>query len=266
MDVGLGGGSIELISGVFDERFMDTEAAALICRHTLEHVPEVSTFLGHVASWARRHRAVVLFEVPDTERILHETAFWDVYYEHCNYFTTESLRSSFEIAGLAPLGERMVYDGQYLIIEARAPGAGRERPGPEVERIGRLADEFGAAAERSIAAADTRLHELAQNGPLLLWQAGSKAVALLSSIRSPGDVAALVDANPGKHGSFVIGTGHRIIGPQDVAAVSPATIVVMNPTYVEEISELMTHAGVDTTILSVNDLIQAEPRQTGGRQ
>ena len=91
-----------------------------------------------------------------------------------------------------------VYDGQYLIIEARPSEAGRaERPRPEVERIGRLADAFGTAAERSIAAADSRLHELAQNGPLLLWQAGSKAVALALSIRSPGDVAALVDANPG---------------------------------------------------------------------
>ena len=30
---------------------------------------------------------VVLFELPDVERVLREVAFWDVYYEHCSYFT-----------------------------------------------------------------------------------------------------------------------------------------------------------------------------------
>jgi hypothetical protein len=29
----------------------------------------------------------VLFELPDVLRVLEEVAFWDVYYEHCSYFT-----------------------------------------------------------------------------------------------------------------------------------------------------------------------------------
>jgi hypothetical protein len=263
VDVGTSGGAVELVSALFDERFLDLDAKALICRHTLEHVPDVSMFLGHIARWSRRHDAVVLLEVPDTERILLETAFWDVYYEHCNYFTAASLRSSFEFAGLTVLGERRVYDDQYLIIEARAPGPPRSLHNPEVERIGRLADAFGAEAGRSIATVRARLEELSQKGPLLLWQAGSKAIALLATLPSPTDVTALVDANPGKWGSFVIGTGHRIIGPQDVRGISPATIVVMNPSYVEEVAAEMTHSGVDSVILSVNDLLEPTRRKTG---
>ena len=165
--------------------------------------------------------------------------------------------------GAPVLGERRVYDDQYLVLEAKAPGPPGSRDNPEVERIGRLADAFGAEAERSIATVGARLHELSQKGLLLLWQAGSKAVALLATMPSPADVTALVDANPGKRGSFVIGTGHRIIGPQDVHELSPATIVVMNPSYVEEIAASMKQAGVDTTILSVNDLLGPTSRQPG---
>ena len=29
----------------------------------------------------------VFFELPDLERVLVERAFWDIYYEHCSYFT-----------------------------------------------------------------------------------------------------------------------------------------------------------------------------------
>ena len=34
---------------------------------------------------------MLFVEVPDTMRILVEGAFWDVYYEHCSYFTLGSL-------------------------------------------------------------------------------------------------------------------------------------------------------------------------------
>ena len=65
---------------------------------------------------------VVCFELPDGERVLEEQAFWDMYYEHCTYFTLGSLARLFRACDFALLDLYKVYDGQYLMIEAK-PGA-----------------------------------------------------------------------------------------------------------------------------------------------
>ncbi len=71
---------------------------------------------------------MLLFELPDTTRILDECAFWDIYYEHCSYFTAGSLARLFRQAGFAVDDLYRVYDDQYLVIEARP--AGGKSPGP----------------------------------------------------------------------------------------------------------------------------------------
>ena len=47
----------------------------------------------------RRH-VNVFFELPDMERVLEHGAFWDIYYEHCTYFTRGSLARLFRETGL----------------------------------------------------------------------------------------------------------------------------------------------------------------------
>jgi hypothetical protein len=36
-----------------------------------------------------RDDTAVFFETPDAKRVLAEGAFWDIYYEHCSYFSPE---------------------------------------------------------------------------------------------------------------------------------------------------------------------------------
>jgi hypothetical protein len=79
---------VQLIADSFDARSLQLQADALVCRHTLEHIQDVSGFLRLLREWTGGDRArVLLFEVPDAQRVFAERAFWDVYYEHCNYFT-----------------------------------------------------------------------------------------------------------------------------------------------------------------------------------
>jgi hypothetical protein len=122
--------TLELISARFDGD-LDRTAAAVICRHTLEHIPDVGAFLSALRRWAERNpSAVHLLEVPDAGRILAELAFWDVYYEHCSYFTPDALETAFALAGFAVVSSELVFDGQYIVLEAR-PGdrSSTVRPG-----------------------------------------------------------------------------------------------------------------------------------------
>ena len=96
-------GNVTLVAQAFGPQHAELAGRALVCRHTLEHVPDVGAFLGFVRGWSEANAgAPVLLELPDAGRIFRETAFWDVYYEHCSYFTGESLGTSLRLAGLRP--------------------------------------------------------------------------------------------------------------------------------------------------------------------
>src|SRR3546814_5259486 len=85
---------------------------------TFEHIPDTGRFI-HMISKAvdGRDRTVVFFQVPNATRILDEGAFWDVYYEHCSYFSASALERLFRAAGFAVLDLWTGYDDQYLRSE-----------------------------------------------------------------------------------------------------------------------------------------------------
>ena len=68
----------------------------ILCRHTLEHIDTTANFMRCVRNTVGDRRdTIVFFEVPDVGRVLREQAFWDIYYEHCSYFTLGSLARLF---------------------------------------------------------------------------------------------------------------------------------------------------------------------------
>ena len=249
---------VSLISDYFDDRWTALPGDAVICRHTLEHIPDVRGFLSNLGKWGDRHPAAVyLFEVPDTARILEEVAFWDLNYEHCSYFTTQTLASTFIEAGFSVERCQLVYDRQYVILEARR---GRTRLDDDV--LAQQAKGMRGAVQRFVAELDgvvgrgrERLARLADDGPVLFWQASAKAVGMLTVLDAADQVAAVVDANPGKHGLHLAGTGHLIIGADEVAAYAPAHIVCMNPVYEAEIAASLREDRVEARLISANDLI-----------
>ena len=130
---------IEWIVDFYDERYTHLDADVVICRHTLEHIPDVADFMSTIRrSIGDRPDTVVLFELPDVQRVLDEVAFWDIYYEHCSYFSLGSLARLFRRTGFEVLELSLEYDDQYLLIAARpstragsrraAPRGGRPRP------------------------------------------------------------------------------------------------------------------------------------------
>ena len=86
----------------FERSQVDAPFGLIACRHTLEHVHDVSGFLAELRqALASQPRTPVFFEVPDTGRILRENAFWDIFYEHCSYFTPGSAARAFRAAASA---------------------------------------------------------------------------------------------------------------------------------------------------------------------
>ena len=188
--------------------------------------------------------SVLFIEVPDTERILHDGAFWDLYYEHCSYFTITSLNNLAAITGITVHDVRRAYGEQYLLLEG-APGAERRPPTDPAETVeGALA--FAARAGATIEYWKDRL---ADADHVALWGATSKTVGFISA--TSAEPVVVVDINSAKQETYLPGSGVRIVEPAVLTEVKPDLVIAMNPIYVEEIGASLTDLGLQPKLIAL---------------
>jgi SAM-dependent methyltransferase len=228
----------------------------ICCRHTLEHIPDVGEFLRLVRQSIGDHGPVALFfELPDTERVLIERGFWDIYYEHCSYFTLGSLARLFGRCGFTVTDLGRGFDDQYLLLEA-CPAPGLTAPdaaqSDDLERTRRQVAAFEAGVAAKLADLRAAAQGWREQGrTAVVWGSGSKAVGYLNTLQLGDEVAAVVDINPHKHGKFQAGTGHQIIGPDLLVELQPDVVVVMNPIYLDEIRDDLQRRGLAPEITAL---------------
>ena len=221
-----------------------TDADMVVCKMTLEHIPAVADLVRTVRHGIERERAAtVFFQVPHFGHILRDRAFWDIYYEHCSYFTEASLAGLFRRCGFAPTRQWTDYDDQYLMIEARPENEGNVG-GRDVLGDSELRD-FARDCRARVDAWRQRLRAAAAGGRrIAVWGGGSKAVAFLAAVDRDADVDAVVDINPHKQGNYLPGSGLRVVGPQDLVHAPPDVVIVMNPVYRDEIAQTLRDLGI----------------------
>lgn len=208
-------------------------ADLVVCRHTLEHVDDVATFLGWLRDAVRPGGRLVV-EVPAAERILAEGAFWDVYHEHVTYPTADALHELAERTGLEVLDLQRVYDDQYLVLHARPAAPDGATPRRQTAPPAPVA--AAAAFQTAVRRWSEWFHRRAEVGDrVVLWGAGSKAVALVTTLGLDDVVVAATDVNPHKWGTFLPQSAHPVVAPAFLADLEPDVVVAMNPVYVDEI-------------------------------
>jgi len=248
---------IEWIRDFYGEAYGELDADLVFCRHTLEHIQPVQQFLQTVRrAIGDRPGTAVAFELPDMERVLTDFAFWDIYYEHCSYFTAGSLRRLFQRAGFEVVAEDKVYDGQYLLIDAYPGAAASTSSGAaesdDVRETASQVARFEEVVSAELAKWRAYFEDAAARGEqVVLWGSGSKAVAFLTTLGLGDEVACVTDINPFRHGMFMPGSGHRIVPPEDLALLRPQRVVAMNAIYQQEIAQQLRELGVDAALVAV---------------
>jgi SAM-dependent methyltransferase len=231
----------------------DFPDADLVCaRHVFEHLATPGQVLGDLRAAIPPGRTVGFYvEVPDGAYLLREVALWDVIYEHPLHFTAPALGRLFADAGLVVTRLGTSFGGQYLAVEASTggPASAAVDAAPDPDALAGMAATFRDRAASLRAEWSQRLADLATRGPVALWGAGSKGVSFLATVEGAGDVAAVVDVNPRKHGRHVPVTGHEVVGPAALASLRPRAVVVLNPVYRDEIAAMLSDVGVDAEIV-----------------
>ena len=121
-------GRVRFIQELYGDQHAGLPADVVLCRHTLEHIAPTREFLPTIRRViGDRQDVVVLFELPDAVRVLREGAFWDIYYEHCSYFTPGRWRGCSARAGSRSSSSNAMYGDQYSADRRPPGGQGRRR-------------------------------------------------------------------------------------------------------------------------------------------
>jgi SAM-dependent methyltransferase len=210
-----------VIRDYYSAQYSDRKADLYILRHTLEHIQQPLDFLNGIAEVAD-YEGSVYIEVPSFEWILNHRAFWDIFYEHCNYFTLASLRNFFSEAQGGYL-----FRDQYMYVLAPLSAL---RASSERMQDGSVIENPSLSEELARLQAFVRQRE-----GLIIWGAGAKGATFVNTTDPHRDhIRCVVDVNPNKAGNFIAGSGHEIIAPGSLPD-RPLEILVANENYLEEI-------------------------------
>lgn len=210
-------------------RGLGLAADAIVLRHVLEHIQDPLGFLAVIAE-ANQGGGQIYIEVPCFDWILEHRAWFDLFYEHVNYFRLDDLRRMFGTVHEAG----HLFGGQYLYIVADLATL-RLTPEQPVPRLA-LPDDFTASLKRAV--------QIIQGAPgqgSAIWGASSKGVIYSLFLQRAGvAVDRVVDINPAKQGRYLPLSGARVFSPQEAMDALPegANLFVMNSNYLEEIKRM----------------------------
>lgn len=233
------GDNPHIVKDYFSNQYANLSADIIVLRHVLEHIQYPLDFL-HIIGEAVNYQAKIYIEVPILDWIIEQKAFWDIFYEHCNYFTLESLGSMFNQAE-----QGLLFNGQYMYLIADLNDLRKKVPASSNTK---LISEF-LAFQKLI----QHYHQkISQTPGIALWGAGAKGVTFANLIDPEASlISCLIDINPKKQHNYIAKTAHKIISPAMISEFLLNEIIVMNDNYFDEIQHMV--AATNIKVSTLND-------------
>ena len=219
------------------------KADIVVLRHVLEHISQPHRFVDMLATIFGN--AKLYIEVPSYEWIVRNKTFFDITYEHVNYFTQTTLQSLFK-KGLSESG--LLFEGQYQYV--LSDFASRNLDFNVLYASSWSYPTFDTLfpdMERKIETIERTAH----NGSVFLWGAATKGCLFLAHCamrnRLIDRVRFAIDINPAKIGKFLPGSLVEIRSRQEFFATARPgdTLLIANPAYRAEIEQEITACGLN---------------------
>jgi hypothetical protein len=186
---------------------------------------------------------------------LRELAFWDIYYEHCSYFSPRSLARLFRSCKFEIIDLSKDFAGQYLLIEARPVSEASSKVHEleeSLEEIEKEVEYFSTHCRDKLDQWKKRLQEIDADGRrAVVWGSGSKCVSFMTTLGVKDEIEYVIDINPYRHGKFLPGVGKKIMPPEFLRKYKPDVTIVINPIYRDEIQRMLEDMEITTEVISV---------------
>lgn len=197
-------------------------ADGMILRHVLEHIENPVDFLMQLAQ-ANVGQGLIYIEVPCFDWICRNHAWFDIFYEHVNYFRLSDFHRIFGRV----VASGNCFGDQYLYVVGDLSTL--RQPAYDAANPVNFPTDFTAGLADATSQSD------------VVWGGASKGLiyAMLRA-RAGRPVAGVIDINPAKQGKFLAGTGLRVQTPDEILPTLPkdTRILVMNPNYTKEIKDM----------------------------
>lgn len=220
--------SVATVKDYFRADRIEEHCELVVLRQVLEHIPQPRTFLKGVSEACDSDPTkphYLYLEVPNGEISLSQGRFQDIYYEHCNYFSANSLsRMAFQL-GLQVRIMEQAMGGELICVLLERPG----EPARVAAKIGRNLEEKPSLFRDAISKLEP--------GMVLGWGASGNGTVVVNRLGiSTDEMPYVIDSDPRKQGSFIPGGGQEVISPEDAGKLSPSAVVVFSQLHKDEIA------------------------------
>ena len=205
----------------------------IILRHTLEHIPNPYNFLNFIKKISTND-PYILMEVPDLEWIKLKQTFFDITYEHVNYFTMKTFENLFS---KKLFFKKKVFNKQYLIVIAKLNNLNKNyKSNIKCKNIS-INKIFPNLAKQIMS-----YNNINQN--IFIWGAATKGLMFLIYLKKINPlifkkVKFAVDIDRKKQNKFLQIVDIKIISPKKLLKVMKTgdTIIVANSNYLSEVQK-----------------------------
>ncbi len=233
--------NLTFIRDFFKAEHVTAAPALILSRHVFEHIEFPKDFLEIIREPISTYPDVPFFiEVPDFTWIVANKTFWDICYEHCNYFSQKSIAAMFDRSRSVLHTITKSFGDQYLWVEGVFNASGtqmRQLQFPSIEKqdIQEFVDSI------SDARTEVRDHILQykQRGyKTIVWGMATKGVIFTNIIdKDRRLIDYCIDINTEKQDKYAPLSAHQILNPDILTSIAGAycLIIVMNTNYITEI-------------------------------
>jgi len=200
----------------------------VIARHILEHAYDISGFLNALGQLVKPNGYIVI-EVPGCTQAFEQHDYTTVWEEHTAYFTPQTFKNAFSIAGFAiksfeevmyPLESSLIVIAQLQKKDSEAKGKTKSKI--KASHIIEKKSQPKHALDKELALAEGfakgfsgKKHEwseyLSTKGRIALFGAGHLACAFINFFDLKNSVELVIDDDPNKNGLFMPGSGLPIV-------------------------------------------------------
>ena len=205
----------------------------IILRHTLEHIPNPYDFLNFLKEISINN-PYILIEVPDFEWIKLKQTFFDITYEHVNYFTMKTFENLFS---KKIFFKKKVFGKQYLLVIAKLNNLNKDYK-KTIKCKNLPIDKIFPNLVKQI----MNYSNINQN--IFIWGAATKGLMFLIYLKKINplifkNVKFAVDIDKKKHNKFLQIVDIKVISPKKLLKFikNGDTIIVANSNYLSEVQK-----------------------------
>lgn len=208
------------------EASLGISTEGIVLRHVLEHMPDPVEFLFTILK-ANGGKGLIYIEVPCFDWICEKRAWFDIFYEHVNYFRLADFHRIFGCV----IDSGHIFGGQYLYVVADL--ASLRKPHMVSNEKFLFPPDFLDNVEGFVGST--------QEKNCVIWGGASKGVIFaLYMEKFGGNIDYVVDINPAKQGKYLPASGLKVSTPDEAMKLlkSGDNVFVMNSNYMSEIVEI----------------------------